>query len=105
LSEYLTYLPGQQPLHGAAGLKQQLMMGRQVFPDLIFSISDQIAEGDKVVVMWTSRGTCQNPIMGMGIPAGTQMMFVGIDVWRLVNGKVVEFNGLNQPIGPPPPGS
>lgn len=100
--EFMTYLPGQQPLRGAVGLRQALMMNRQAFPDLFVSISDQIAEGDKVVVLWTSRGTNQGPFMGMP-PTGMQIMFVGIDVWRLVNGKIVEYNGLQQPVGTQPP--
>jgi steroid delta-isomerase-like uncharacterized protein len=59
------------------------------FPDLHFTIEDQIAEGDKVVTRWTARGTHQGPFMG--IPAtGKQGTVTGITIDRFANGKIVE---------------
>ena len=43
--------PGQQP--GLAGLKDVLRGMRAAFPDLHFSIEEQIAEGDKVLSRFT----------------------------------------------------
>ncbi|HZR39675.1 MAG TPA: ester cyclase [Ktedonobacteraceae bacterium] len=100
---FMVYLPGfPQPLYGPEGVKRSMSMYRAAFPDLFITIKEQIAEGDKVVVMWTSQGTNLGPMMGMP-PTGQRMMFAGIDVWRLADGKVVETFGLQQPIGTPPP--
>ncbi len=59
------------------------------FPDLHFTIEDQIAEGDKVVTRWTARGTHQGPFMGMP-PTGKQGTVTGITIDRFANGKIVE---------------
>jgi len=59
------------------------------FPDWHTTIEDMVAEGDKVVVRMTSRGTHQGEIEG--IPATgkpyTQHAFI---IYRLTNGKIVE---------------
>ena len=58
-------MPGQGP--GSEGLKDALTMFRGAFPDLQVTIEDMIAEGEKVVVRVTMRGTHQGEFMG--IPA------------------------------------
>jgi len=59
------------------------------FPDLHFTFEDLIAEGDKVVVRWTSRGTQQGELMGIP-PTGKQFSATGIEIYRLEGGKIVE---------------
>lgn len=59
------------------------------FPDLHFTIEDQIAEGDKVVTRWTARGTHQGSFMGIP-PTGKQATVTGITIDRFANGKIVE---------------
>jgi steroid delta-isomerase-like uncharacterized protein len=84
-------IPNQAP--GAEGFKQLLTTFRTSFPDLHFTVEDIIAEGDKVVVRWTSTGTDTGGFAGMpptGITAGTS----GIDTLRFANGKVVERWGV-----------
>jgi steroid delta-isomerase-like uncharacterized protein len=97
--DYITYVPGnQQPLRGAQGVKQNLMAFHNAFPDLTIAINDQIAEGDKVVTITTSRGTNAVPFMGM--PPGQHLTVIGIDIWRVVDGKIVDYFGLSQPMPP-----
>ena len=45
-------------IHGPEGMKQ-FVVGtfRGAFPDLQGDVEDQIAEGEKVVMRWTARGT------------------------------------------------
>jgi steroid delta-isomerase-like uncharacterized protein len=75
--------------HGPEEAKQFWMSLRAAFPDLAFSIEDQIAEGDKVVTRWSSRATHTSDFRG--IPAtGKQGHITGITIHRIVNGKVVE---------------
>jgi steroid delta-isomerase-like uncharacterized protein len=71
------------------GHKQFLVALRRAFPDFQIKIEDQIAEGDKVVTLWTARATHQAEFMGIP-PTGRRVVMSGIDIDRLVNGKLVE---------------
>jgi steroid delta-isomerase-like uncharacterized protein len=74
---------------GLEAYKQSLSMYLTAFPDLQFTIEDMIAEGDTVVVRYTTRGTHQGNLWG--IPAtGKQVSATGIFIDHLVNGKAVE---------------
>ncbi len=81
------FLPPTVP-PGIEGLKQLLTMYRTAFPDLRFTIEDLIAQGDKVVARATTRGTNQGTFLGSA-PTGKQVAVTGIDMFRLVDGKVV----------------
>jgi serine phosphatase RsbU (regulator of sigma subunit) len=63
---------------------------RSAFPDFRISIDDQIAEGDKVMVHATIRGTHEREFRGMA-PTGKQIEEKGFSVFRFSpEGKVVE---------------
>lgn len=80
-------LPGLR--HGRDGYKQALGMAFAAFPDVVLTIEDLIAEGDKVVERWTIRGTHRGDFMG--IPATNKQVTVsGIDIYRYAGGKRVE---------------
>lgn len=80
-------IPGQPPGH--EGHKHQLAVFRSAFPDLRVTNEDVIAEGDKVVLRWTARGTHEGELMDIA-PTGKEVTFTGIDVLRIADGKVVE---------------
>ena len=62
----------------------------QAFPDLKFSISDMIAEGDKVVARVVWQGTQKNTFMKTE-SAGKRINYLSeIIFYRLENGKIVE---------------
>lgn len=97
-------------VHGPEEYKQFITMYRTAFPDLHMTIEDQIAEGDKVVNRWTSRGTHKGDLMGIP-PTGKQTTVTGMYVARIIGGKIVEewgnFDalGMMQQLGVvPPPG-
>ncbi len=48
-----------------------------------------IAEGDKVVARQTFRGTHREEFLGIA-PSGKQFSSTGIDIVRMVDGKIVE---------------
>ena len=78
-----------QDIRGREGAKQLVTMFRTAFPDLQFTIEDQIAEGDMVVTRWTARGTHKGNFQG--VPAtGRQIRLVGTDIDRMTDGRVVE---------------
>ena len=83
---------------GPEGDKQLITMYRNAFPDVHFTIDEQIAEGDKVVTRWTGHGTHKGELLG--IPAtGKSTTVTGIAVDRIVNGKIVENWGLFDQFG------
>jgi|SRR5690606_2194849 Predicted ester cyclase len=78
-----------EDIHGPEGIKQFYSVLRMAFPDLHFTVEDQIAHGDRVVTRWTARGTHAGEFQGIP-PTGKQVTMSGIDIDRIVNGKVVE---------------
>ena len=63
---------------------------KKAFPDLRMSVEQMLAEGDKVAVLWTFRGTHTGSGYE-GLPAtGTRVELRGITIWRIVNGHIVE---------------
>jgi steroid delta-isomerase-like uncharacterized protein len=102
-------LPGQAP--GLQGLKDAMNMFRAAFPDMRIANEDFIAEGDKVVVRSSARGTNSGTLMGMP-PTGKHAELAAIDIWAVKNGRlaeawhVEELLQMMMQIGlvPPPPG-
>jgi steroid delta-isomerase-like uncharacterized protein len=98
--------PGVAP--GIEGVKQFIGMLRAAFPDSRTEIEDVIADSDKVVIRWTGHGTNTGPFMGMP-PSGKPTTVTGIDIYRVVDGRVVESwtnwdaLGLMQQLGVIPP--
>ncbi len=62
---------------------------RTAFPDLVTSVDDVIAEGDRVVVRGTDRGTHQAEFMGRAA-SGRLVTITWIEIFRLESGKAVE---------------
>ena len=58
-------------------------------PDLQFTIDGQLAEGDQVATRWTSSGTHEGELMGIG-PTGNRVTIEGIVIHRLADGKIQE---------------
>lgn len=74
---------------GRDEIKKNVQMYRTAFPDLVMTIDDLVAAGDKVLVRWTARGTHRGPFLGK--PAtGRQVTARGISVDTFRNGKIVE---------------
>jgi predicted ester cyclase len=79
-------------------------MYRAAYPDLLITVDDLIAEGNKVVGRWTARGTNTGPLMGMP-PTGKQATVMGISILAIADGKVTDqwFNwdtlGMLQQLG------
>jgi predicted ester cyclase len=80
-----------------AGMPQQgnqllgLYLG--AFPDGQATVEDLLADGDKVVARVSFRGTHQGGFRGIA-PSGKQVTVIGIHIFRIANGKVVEHWGL-----------
>ena len=77
------------PESGREGLKKHVTAYRTAFPDLTLTLNDILAEGRKVMVRWTARGTHKGTLMGIA-PTGKQVTMTGISVVRIAGGKVAE---------------
>jgi steroid delta-isomerase-like uncharacterized protein len=78
-----------QEIRGRDGAKQYVAALRTGFPDLRFTVEGQVAEGNMVVTRWSARGTHAGEFQG--IPAtGREIRLAGIDIDRIVGGRVVE---------------
>ena len=82
---------------------------RAAFPDLVLEIDDLVGEGEHVVLRWTGRGTHEGAFLGAP-PTGNRVEVEGIDVYRVVDGRVTEHWGYPDVIqlagqlrAPPPP--
>ena len=88
-TNYVLHDPFSGEIKGPDGYKQYVRMYRTAFPDLHFTIEDQIAEGDKVVTRWTCTGTHRGELMGIA-PTGKLGTLTGITIDRIAVGKAVE---------------
>ena len=83
--------------HGPAGdirsyelAEQSAAMFLAAFPDAHITDEDLIAEGEKVVRRYTTRGTHQGQTEMFGPPTGRQIEQKGITIHRIEDGKIVE---------------
>ncbi len=72
--------------------KQRLAGLRAAFPDVHLTIEDMIAEGDRVMVRMTLRGTHRGTFQGIA-PTGKPVTVFALDVVRIENGQMVEHWG------------
>ena len=106
--DYVLHDPTRPGLKGREGIKESITGFRLAFPDLCFTVEDQVAERDMIVTRYAVQGTHLGPLMG--IPAtGKQGTITGIDIYRIIDGQIVEAwsnwdtLGLLQRIGIIPP--
>jgi predicted ester cyclase len=93
------------------GPSQFLSLHLTAFPDVQATVEDLLADGDKVVALVSYRGTHQSVFRAIA-PTGKPITVMGINIFRIVNGQMVEHWGLADRLGAlqqlgvvPPPGS
>lgn len=98
--------PGQGP--GLAGLKDVLRGMRAAFPDMHWTVQEQIAEGDKVLSRFEWTGTHRGTFLG--VPATDRPVTVwGMVIDRFEGGKIKDTRiimdtlGLMRQLGVVPP--
>jgi predicted ester cyclase len=89
-------LPGQGP--GLDGLKGIIRAMRRGFPDVVFSIQEQITEGDKVASRFEWTGTHKGEFLG--IPAtGRPVRVWGMVIDRLGDGRIKDTRLIMDTLG------
>ncbi len=75
---------------GPKAFRQMAEANIAVFPDLHIDIVDMVAEGDKIMVLWTQTGTMKGPFADGTPPTGKTVKVDGFAYSRIANGKIVE---------------
>jgi steroid delta-isomerase-like uncharacterized protein len=71
------------------GLREAAEMLLDAFPDLIVTVEDQVAEGDRVSTRWWASGTHAGTFAGIA-PTGRTVTISGIDIHRVERGRIAE---------------
>ncbi len=79
---------------GRDAVKEDLAALIAAFPDVRFSADVVIANEDRAAVRWTGRGTHEGELQGIA-PTGREVVFTGINVYRIACGQIVE--GWSEP--------
>lgn len=89
-------LPGSPD--GPEGMRQAAELFRQAFPDWRSDVQHVIAEGDLLVEHFIAHGTHRGSVMGE-TPTGQHVVLRGINIFRIVDGKIVERWGRLDDLG------
>jgi predicted ester cyclase len=73
----------------AEAARQEASDFRRGFPDVVSTIEDLVAEGDRVAARWSARATHQGEYVGVA-PTGKEVEFTGISVYRIEAGRIAE---------------
>lgn len=88
--DYVLHDPSvPEDVRGVEGVKRFASMYLRAFPDLHFTVEDQVAEDEKVVTRWISSATHQGELMGIP-PTGNRTAVSGITISRVSGGKLAE---------------
>jgi predicted ester cyclase len=82
----------------AEAARQEAANFRRGFPDVVSTIEDLIAEGDKVVARWRSRATHRGEYVGVP-PTGKEVEFTGISVYRIEGDRIGESWTIEDELG------
>ncbi|WP_165075781.1 ester cyclase [Paludisphaera rhizosphaerae] len=88
--------PGQGP--GLAGLQDVLRAMRAAFPDMHWSVEEQLTDGDRVLTRFVWTGTHRAPFLGVPA-AGRPVSVWGMVIDRLVDGRIKETRILMDTLG------
>ena len=85
---------GKAAVSGLDSFKRVVSKLREAFPNLKFTIDDQIAEGDRVATRFTVTGTHLGDYFGTA-PTGRSVTYSAVDIFRIADGKIEEVWSLS----------
>jgi predicted ester cyclase len=97
--DYTEVMDGKRYPVGLAGATSHVLGVRNTYPDLHLTVDRQIAEGEWVATCIIARGTHKGEWIGIA-PTGREVTFTGVNVDRVVDGKIVEHGGAANMLGP-----
>jgi predicted ester cyclase len=78
--------------------KAWLRSAHAVFSEYQLSFGEPLAEGDQVVLPWTSTGVLRSPYEAVGSP-GERVEFSGLAMTRIADGKIIEDRAYSEGFG------
>lgn len=100
--DYVVHYPGVPAITGRDAAKDLLSAFLTAFPDIVFRIEQQIAEGDLVATSWVGEGTHSGEFRGFPektsviAPTGKPVNFSANDIYWIVDGLIKEeWNSLS----------
>jgi steroid delta-isomerase-like uncharacterized protein len=78
-----------EPFRGVGPWKDMMTGFLRAFPDLHFTIEEQLVQGDSVAFRWRATGTHTGPL-GDAPPTGKSIVLDGLILDRVAEGKVRE---------------
>jgi predicted ester cyclase len=97
--DYTEVMDGKRYPAGVEGAESHVLGVRSTYPDLHLTVDRQISEGEWVATCITARGTHKGEWLGIA-PTGCTISFTGVNVDRVVAGKIVEHGGAANMLGP-----
>ncbi len=88
--------PGQKP--GLSGFQEMMRESRVAFPDLRWSVEEQMTDGDRVLTRFEWTGTHSGPFLGID-PTGRRVTVWGMVIDRVVDGRIKETRFLMDTLG------
>jgi len=93
---HITGIPA--PLRGVGPWKELVAGLLAAFPDLHFTMEDQVVQGDRVALRWHATGTHKGPL-GAAPATGKPIALDGLIIDRVAHGKVQErWEQWDQPV-------
>lgn len=95
---------GEHSVTGIQVMRDYITTFHSAFPDVRYSIEDEIADGDRVAVRWRWEGTHLGSFQGIA-PTGSKVSQTGTTVFRIAGGRITEawpqadFIGLMRQLG------
>lgn len=86
------------PVRGKDAYRAAAAQFATAFPEIRFTIEDQVAEGDTVVTLWSAVGRHGGDLFGTP-STGKQVSFTGVDIHRVRDGKIIEERGQWDALG------
>lgn len=77
---------------GIDGMKQHIIETKKTYPDYAMKIIRQFCDGDYVISEFIMEGTHEGEWIGIK-PSHKKLTFTGVDIDKIVNGKIVEHGG------------
>ena len=77
---------------GLNGMKEHLIDVKKTYPDYTMKIIKQYSDGDYVISEFIMQGTHEGEWIGIQ-PTHKTLLFTGVDIDKVVDGKIVEHGG------------
>ena len=77
---------------GLNGMKEHLIDVKKTYPDYTMKIIKQYSDGDYVISEFIMQGTHEGEWIGIK-PTHKTLLFTGVDLDKVVDGKIVEHGG------------